>query len=199
MNADRMIRVATAGAVLAVAAFAAIQSFSHIRSLASAHSESLLDARLLPLSVDGLILAASLVLLHEARNGRTSPPLAWWLLGLGVAATVAANVAYGLVSGAVGALVAAWPAVAFIGSVELLMLLVRRARVPGQERVTDAPTAGNGVPGWIIEAQRTFAEQLAAGEVPTIRRIRSEMGVGSHRAQAVRAHLAALAGEEAQS
>jgi len=29
--------------------------------------------RLLPLSVDGLILAASLVLLHEARNSAASP------------------------------------------------------------------------------------------------------------------------------
>ena len=40
-------------------------------------------ARLLPLSVDGLILAASLVLLHEARNDRDAPGLARLMLWLG--------------------------------------------------------------------------------------------------------------------
>ena len=45
-------------------------------------------ARLLPLSVDGLILAASLVLLHEARNDRDAPRLARFMLWLGIAATI---------------------------------------------------------------------------------------------------------------
>ncbi len=51
----------------------------------------------------------------------------------------------------------------------------------------------NGVPGHIREAQKVFAGQIAAGEIPTVRKIRSEMGVGSHRAQQVRAHIRALA------
>jgi len=45
--------------------------------------------------VDGLILAASLVLLHEARNGRDTPRLARLTLWLGIAATIGANIAYG--------------------------------------------------------------------------------------------------------
>ena len=48
-------------------------------------------ARLLPLSVDGLIAAASLVMLHGARRQRPAPRRAWWMLGLGVAATLAAS------------------------------------------------------------------------------------------------------------
>jgi len=47
------------------------------------------------------------------------PALARWLLGLGIAATLAANVAHGLGHGPVGAAVAAWPAVALVGSYEL--------------------------------------------------------------------------------
>ena len=80
--------------------------------------------------MDGLILAASLVLLHEARNGRDAPGLARVMLWLGIGATIGANIAYGAGYGLLGALISAWPAVAFIGSVEIAMQQVRRARGP---------------------------------------------------------------------
>lgn len=60
---------------------------------------------LLPLSVDGLILAASLVLLHEARNGRGAPALARLMLWLCIGATVGANIAYGAGFGLLGGLI----------------------------------------------------------------------------------------------
>src|SRR5262249_3038923 len=75
-SGDRGIRVVTAVVVLAVAAFAATVSYSHIYDLGCAHGQSGAADRLLPLSVDGLIVAASLVMLHEARNGRRAPGLA---------------------------------------------------------------------------------------------------------------------------
>jgi hypothetical protein len=62
--------------------------------------------------VDGLIYASSMVMLDAARRTVPVPPLARWLLGLGIAATLAANVAHGLGHGLVGAAVAAWPEVA---------------------------------------------------------------------------------------
>jgi hypothetical protein len=95
MTGDKTIRSLTAAVVLAVAAFAAVVSYSHIYDLGRAHGQSVLAARLLPLSVDGLILAASLVALHEARRRHSVPPLARCMLVLGVGATVTANVAYG--------------------------------------------------------------------------------------------------------
>ena len=73
VSGDRVIRLATAAAVGAVAAFAAVVSYSHIYGLGRVHGQDGTAARLLPLSVDELILAASLVLLHEARNGRDAP------------------------------------------------------------------------------------------------------------------------------
>jgi hypothetical protein len=127
-NADMLIRSATAGVVIAVAGIAAVVSYSHIFDLAHAHGQDGTAARLLPLSVDGLILAASLVMLHEARNRRDSPFLAQAMLGLGVGATLAANAAYGAPCGLLGIAVSTWPAVSFIGSVEMAMLIVRRSR-----------------------------------------------------------------------
>ena len=92
-------------------AFAAVVSYSHIYGLGRAHGQDGTAARLLPLSVDGLILAASLVLLHEARNDRDAPGLARFMLWLGIAATIGANIAYGAGYGLLGALISAWPAV----------------------------------------------------------------------------------------
>jgi hypothetical protein len=73
VSGNRVICFATAAVVCAVAAFAAVVSYSHIYGLGRAHGQDGTAARLLPLSVDGLILAALLVLLHEARNGRDAP------------------------------------------------------------------------------------------------------------------------------
>jgi hypothetical protein len=152
-DADKMIRGATAAVVTAVAAVAAVVSYTHIYDVARHHGQSGLAATLLPLSVDGLILAASLVLLHEARNKRAAPALARWMLAFGVGATVAANVGYGLPFGMVGAVVSAWPAVAFIGSVELMMVVVSRARQDAAAAVAPAaalaprPATSDAPPG----------------------------------------------------
>lgn len=60
------------------------------------------------LTVDGLIYASSMVMLDSARRGARVPALA--LLGLGIIATLAPNVAHGLGYGLMGAAVATWPA-----------------------------------------------------------------------------------------
>ena len=54
--------------------------------------------------------------------------LARWLLGLGIAATLVANVAHGLGHGLIGAAVGAWPTVALVGCYELLMISNRRRK-----------------------------------------------------------------------
>ena len=64
--------------------------------LVRAHGEAGWTARLVPLTVDGLIYASSMVMLDSARRKTRVPALARWLLGLGIAATLAANVAHGL-------------------------------------------------------------------------------------------------------
>lgn len=53
--ADRVIRWSTAGAVLGVAMIAAVVSYEHAYALVRAHGEVGWTARLIPLTVDGLI------------------------------------------------------------------------------------------------------------------------------------------------
>ena len=125
---DRLIRVTTALAVVAVALVAAVISYQHAYELVRSHGESGLTARLLPFTVDGLIWAASMVVLDASRRGQPVPRLAAWSLGTGIVATVGANLAHGVGHGPVGALVSAWPALALVGSFELLMMLIRAGR-----------------------------------------------------------------------
>jgi hypothetical protein len=180
VSGDRCIRFATALVVCAVAGFAAIVSYSHIYDLGRSHGQAGTAARLLPLSVDGLILAASLVLLHEARNGRAAPGLARLMLWLGIAATVGANIAYGSGFGLLGAAISAWPAVAFIGAVEIVMQLVRRAR--GPEQVAEKPVVPV-VAGNVEDAVRAaYAASVAAGAPLSQRAISQRFGISRRKA-----------------
>jgi len=124
---DRFVRWTAVLAVLAVAGVAAWVSYWHAVSVVSAHGEEDLTSRLYPVVIDGLIIAASMVLLDAAQNREAAPRLAWLMLTAGIAATLAVNVLAGLSSGALGAVIAAWPALSFVGCYELLMMLVRAA------------------------------------------------------------------------
>jgi hypothetical protein len=128
---DRAIRLSTAAAVLAVAGIAAYVSYWHAYAVVRAHGESGITARLEPATIDGLVYASSMVVLYAARHRVPVPCLARWLLGLGIAATLTANMAQGWSRGPVGAVVAAWPAVSLAGSYELLVWLIRISGTAG--------------------------------------------------------------------
>jgi hypothetical protein len=138
-----LVRITTVFAVVVVAVIAAVVSYSHMQQLADSAGE---DWRswLIPLSIDGLVVAASMVLLTRRRTGLPGGPLAWGALGAGVGASLAANMADARPE-VTAVLVAGWPAVAFAVAFELL-LQQRRAeqhdttqpaiepvRVPGPE------------------------------------------------------------------
>ena len=162
-----------------MAAFAAVVSYSHIYGLGRAHGQDGTAARLLPLSVDGLILAALLVLLHEARNDRDAPRLARLMLWLGIAATIGANIAYGAGYGLLGALISAWPAVAFIGTVEIAMQQVRQARAP--RAVTSKPDMPE-VPGDVEQAVRVaYTTSVAVGRPLSQRAMAERFGLSRRR------------------
>jgi hypothetical protein len=144
--------------------------------------------RLVPLTVDGLIYASSMVLPGSARREARVPALARWLPGLGIAATLAANVAHGLGHGPAGAAVAAWPAVALVGSYELFMTIIRGTRPP-DDRVSEADhvsVAVSGTDPLRAQAAEVFGAGVAAGRVPSIRAIRSRLRVGQPRAAGAR-------------
>jgi hypothetical protein len=66
-----------------------------------------------------------MVVLDASCRNHPAPCPAKWSLAVGIVATLAANLAHGLNHGPIGAVVSAWPALALVGSFELLMLLIR--------------------------------------------------------------------------
>src|SRR5215469_8584237 len=169
-TAEHVIRWSTAGAVLCVAAVAAVASYEHAYDLVRMHGESGWTARMVPLTVDGLIYASSMVMLDSVRRRTPVPGLARWLLGLGIAATLAANVAHGLGHGLIGSAVAAWPAVALVGSYELLMVIIRGAQSepPAVPAVAGTSEAVPRIDPLHARAAQEFASEVAAGCKPSI-------------------------------
>jgi hypothetical protein len=133
----------------------------------------------MPFTVDGLIVAASMLVLDGNRRGRHVPALAHWCLAAGIAATICANLVHGLGHGPVGAVVSAWPALALAGSFELLMLLIRAEReamaepnfstielpkVPGSTDLSlGTPTLAATVRAWheAGQSQRAISRELS--------------------------------------
>jgi hypothetical protein len=130
---DRAICLSTAAAVLAVAGIAAYVSYWHAYAVIREYGGTGITARVEPVTIDGLVYASSMVILYAARHRVPVPALARWLLGLGIAATLTANMAQGWSHGPIGAVVAAWPAASLAGSYELLTWLIRTSGTPERE------------------------------------------------------------------
>ncbi len=172
---DRAIRLSTAAAVLAVAGIAAYVSYWHAYAVVRAHGETGITARLEPVTIDGLVYASSMVVLYAARHRVPVPSLARWLLGLGIAATLTANMAQGWSHGPVGAVVAAWSAVSLVGSYELLVWLIRTSaaveRGPWAEHLCNRAacrTASGSLPISAVDGDRPGGSERHASD-PTRR------------------------------
>jgi hypothetical protein len=90
-----------------------------MRQLAAAHGDTGWHAHAFPLSVDGVEIVASLVLLADRRAGRRSGWLPWAALTIGTAASLAANIATAD-AGTISRVIAGWPALALLIAVKLL-------------------------------------------------------------------------------
>jgi hypothetical protein len=128
------VRRVTTTAVVAVAGVAAIASYEHMRALASVAGEDW-RAWLLPISVDGLAVAASMTMLVRRRAGEPAGVLPWVALLLGLGASLMANVAAADPT-VVGRVVAGWPPVGLLLSYELFLQqhsggLASRPSAPG--------------------------------------------------------------------
>lgn len=141
-------RLASLAGALTVAAIAALASYSHMRGLALRYGQPEVIADLLPVSVDGMMVVAT-VALGDGRRYRWSAWVAFWT---GVGASVTANVLAAEPS-TIARCISAWPAVAFLLVVEVI---TRGGRHHGPDRVDsvssenddphgeDMPVAGEG-------------------------------------------------------
>lgn len=136
----RWVLVVTIAAVALVALVAAVASYAHVHTLAERAGEGW-RAYLSPLSVDGLLVAASMVMLVRRRAGLPAGALPWVGLVLGLGASLAANVAAAHPEWRtpwLDGVVSAWPAVALAISFELLILVVRES-APAAEQPAAPP------------------------------------------------------------
>src|SRR5579859_6194876 len=154
-GADRCIRWTTIGCVTLLALIAGTVSYLHMHMLVARHGQPGWVAALTPLSVDGMIVAASTTLLADSRLGNKGGVLPWALLIIGSLASLAANVAVAEPT-LIGRVIAAWPSFALTASYELLTRQIRRGAAgtgPQGQRLREPQsakpaTAGHGsVPG----------------------------------------------------
>ena len=172
MTGERLRRGSAWVLASGVAAIAAIVSYSHIYDLGRAHGGSGTAARLLPLSVDMLILVGELMLLHEGDAKGRRFVLGWVLVWSGIAATMAANVAFGAQFGAVGAVIWGWPAYSFILVAAGMVAMVRRARAaapsgPSGVALVPIPTDAQNAAEMALRATHAAGNPLSGRQLET--------------------------------
>ncbi len=130
-------RLGAIGAVIAVTAavgvVAALISYAHQHALNLAHEAAATawTAQFWPITVEGIVLASGLVLVIRRRAGRPGGPIVWSAMLVGAAVTLAANVASAPLDPRTGEsdrtaqLMNAWPPLAFLFAVELLVIAFR--------------------------------------------------------------------------
>ncbi|MCT9083907.1 DUF2637 domain-containing protein [Streptomyces fulvoviolaceus] len=118
-----------------MASVAAYASYVHQRAFALQGGADAVSAALWPLSVDGLLLLATVGLLKPAQHadGRARA-VVWMAFLLGIGVSLAANIAAAPALAWKPVLVAGWPPVALLFSVELLV-----HRPSGREQSEDEP------------------------------------------------------------
>jgi len=159
-RADKWISRAATATVAGLAGIAGAISYSHMRQLAAAHGDTGWHAHAFPLSVDGVEIVASLVLLADRRAGRNSGWLPWAALTIGTAASLAANIATAD-HGTVSRIIAGWPAVALLIAVKLLSGILEHRPAPTVPGT--APGTGNAAGTGNGETARTRAASTRPG------------------------------------
>ncbi len=123
---------------MGLAGIAAAISYQHLLTLAQQHGQSGWRASAFPLSVDGLELVSSLVLLADRRAARRSGWLPWAALGAGAVASLFANIAVAEHNW-IARTIAGWPALALIIAIKLLSGLLEHAATPPPSTVDARP------------------------------------------------------------
>jgi Protein of unknown function (DUF2637) len=188
----RLEAVARVGLTLVTGIAAFAVSFSHVRDVAEGNGQGGWVSWAIACSVDALAVVGGLEIRRSRRAGQRSWP-GWGLVLLGVGMTVAANLNTAD-PGAWGAVMAVWPAVAFLA---LAGVVERQEPSPPQGEpadragTPDADRAGTPRAGTPRAGVRPDAELIAAlagvprdpdGKVP-VRRAVAALSCGPSRAR----------------
>lgn len=121
---DKILLWALSFAIVSEVVLNFIGSYGHIYVEGTHYGELGVDARILPVTIDGMLLALAISNVFAARFNRRS---AWLRIGLllGVGGTVAANAAYGASWGITGGLLSTWAPVALFVTVECGLFVFR--------------------------------------------------------------------------
>lgn len=176
---DRWIPRLMVLVILGIAVFAFTQSYTHIFDLGQSHHQSGASLRMLPLSVDLLMVGAGLVMLHLKRQA-TEHWLPRFTLWGAATVTLLANVASGIIWGWESAVISAWAPVALFVAVELGMLVVRTAKAKavsheevgqlaagGSHRRSDRPDTASAYPVGAAADPLTELRQPQAAPEPS--------------------------------
>lgn len=184
VRCDADVWVRRAGAVV-VAGVAAYASYVHQREFAMQGGADQASATLWPLSVDGLLLLATVgVLKPSGRGGRRARYAVWLAFLLGIVVSLAANIAAAPALAWKPVLVAGWPPVALLLSVELL---AHRPSVrAGMERDDQGDGARERPQGDVLleHARRVDARHRELHQCPvSAESLRKELRIGANRAR----------------
>lgn len=187
-------RVAFGASFVTVAGVAAVNSYEHMRDVALLGHQMPVLASTLPLSVDGLLIIASLAMAEDKaqnRHPRTWARLAFWF---GAVVSLAANIASTVVhhSDALSIGVAAWPPLALLIVTEIMARPGKAKAEPAAAVVTapatpvpavvavpvvpasvtpvapvlPTPVAPAAVPAPVAQAQQVFRQTSASLPIP---------------------------------
>ena len=174
MTGDRLISGAATVVLCVVAGSAVTVGCTRTYGLAKGHGMDGMVALLVAISLGGLIVGASLALLHEER-GPWVPGTAEGMQLLGLAVMAAADIVSGARSGLLGAIISAWPAVAFFGAADMVLELVHRSRRPRRQA---RPATAPAVPNEVQQAARTaYLPSVQAGDPLSQRAMAARFGL----------------------
>ncbi|MEV6479313.1 DUF2637 domain-containing protein [Streptomyces sp. NPDC051576] len=175
------------GCALVVAGVAAYASYVHQREFALLGGADGVSASLWPLSVDGLLLLATVGLLKPSPNGgRRGRYVVWLAFLLGIAVSLAANIAAAPALAWKPVLVAGWPPVALLLSVELLAHRPTVRAETGRGGAGDAEGDGHERGGDLLleRARRMDARHRELHQRPvSAESLRKELRIGADRSR----------------
>jgi hypothetical protein len=171
---DRLTGGAATVVLCVVAGSAMTVGSTRTYALARSHGMDGPAALLVAVSLGGLIVGASLVLLGEERDPWV-PGTAEGMQLMGLAVMAAADIVSEARYGLLGAIIAAWPTVAFFGAAEMVLELVPRSR---RGRRAARPATAPAVSADVQQAVRAaYLTSVQAGDPLSQRAMAARFGL----------------------